>query len=150
MKLFYYLILIYLASAFLTDFYTQVSTKSTTEPPISSFVEAWQKLSITQSPPKDTPFDLQKANTIDTLILSPKAEDWWTGHVYKVLNNYYTDVNGEITVGSSALLSKYRGYAKFDISSIPQNAKIQNVEIVVLTTTVSNSPSHSILIKSLK
>ena len=78
----------------------------------------------------------------------PKAQNWWTGEVYKTVLGSYNDVNGPISVGNNWVSTISRGYANFDITTLPSNATIQTVKLKVYTNT-SGGANHRLDVKRL-
>ncbi len=82
------------------------------------------------------------------ITIRPLAVQKWTGHVRNFFG--YSNVDGEITVGKDVITqANHRGYAAFDITGIPTNAVITQINLMVYTETASISNEHTVYVKSL-
>jgi len=78
-----------------------------------------------------------------TVTCRPLNSTDWTGRVDKYLKH-----SGEIKAGSK-FLNNFRGWAAFDISSIPDDANINSVTVAFWVNTASTSSKHILLIKEI-
>ncbi len=64
----------------------------------------------------------------DYVYIDPDDSPWWTGTVARTVAGDYVDNDGDIVCGDFAYgLWRYRGYAVFNISNIPDNASIESI-----------------------
>lgn len=75
------------------------------------------------------------AQVSTTVPIFPHVEPGWTGYAYKNIVGIYGRGDQTVRAGKGfPTLTKYRGYAVFDISGIPENAAIVSVRLGAITT----------------
>ncbi len=66
------------------------------------------------------------------IVITPSKISGWTGSV-RNLDGSYEKFDGQIQVGKGSFYSFFRGYAVFNISSVPDNAIISKIRLCVNT-----------------
>jgi hypothetical protein len=66
------------------------------------------------------------------MVITPSKISGWTGSV-RNLDGSYDKFDGQIQVGKGSFYSFFRGYAIFNISSVPDNAIISRIQLCINT-----------------
>jgi hypothetical protein len=81
----------------------------------------------------------------------PRNEDWWTGCVERVFQGFfYRGINENIQVGEVLLgVNIFRGFAKFDLSALPNDVCIMDVWLYTDCELGTPSEDHEVCIRQL-
>ncbi|MDP8207523.1 MAG: T9SS type A sorting domain-containing protein [Candidatus Electryonea clarkiae] len=99
---------------------------------------------------KKNPIDRSSESELDeTVNIWPDLEQYWTGSIRFQLENTYTFFGTDIIAGGNMIGQRYRGFARFDLSDIPDGVTIQEIELTAYTSEATEDNNHALVITEL-